>query len=80
MFRSVAADVLYLQRQRTRPVRKQLKKIVKSSSTKSSVGDIITPDNPLNVVVAGGGLAGLLTAISLRNAGMKVTVVEKARS
>jgi len=80
MFRSVAADVLYLQRQRTRPVRKQLKKIVKSRSTKSSVGDIITPDNPLNVVVAGGGLAGLLTAISLRNAGMKVTVVEKARS
>jgi zeaxanthin epoxidase len=82
MFNSTATNVRILQCERMRPVRKrkQLNGIVKSRETDFSEGDIITRDDPLNVVVAGGGLAGLLTAINLRNAGMKVTVVEKAKA
>ena len=39
--------------------------------------DAITDDAPLRVLISGGGLGGLFAAISLRDAGMEVIVVER---
>jgi len=41
------------------------------------VPDAVTADAPLRVLVAGGGLGGLFAAISLRNAGAEVAVIER---
>lgn len=37
----------------------------------------VTPENPLKVIIAGGGVGGLFLAKALQNQGMKVTVLEK---
>jgi len=37
----------------------------------------VTPENPLKVIVAGGGVGGLFLAKALQNQGMQVTVLEK---
>ena len=43
-------------------------------------GRVITPDDPLTVLVAGGGLAGLVVAAACHSKGMKVALFEQASS
>ena len=43
----------------------------------ASTDDAVSADAPLRVLVAGGGLGGLFAAISLRNAGADVVVMER---
>jgi zeaxanthin epoxidase len=43
-------------------------------------GRVVTPDDPLTVIVAGGGLAGLVTAAACHAKGMKVALFEQASS
>jgi len=45
-----------------------------------SGGREVTPDKPLTVLVAGGGLAGLVTAAACHAKGMKVAIFEQASS
>jgi ribulose 1,5-bisphosphate synthetase/thiazole synthase len=37
----------------------------------------ITPENPLKVIIAGGGVGGLFLAKALQKQGIKVTILEK---
>ena len=43
-------------------------------------GRAVTKDDPLTVLVAGGGLAGLVTASACHALGMKVAIFEQASS
>jgi len=43
-------------------------------------GRAVTADDPLTVIVAGGGLAGLVTAAACHSKGMKVAIFEQASS
>ncbi len=47
------------------------------SQTLAMQSTAVTPDNPLRVIVSGGGVGGLFLAKALQNQGMKVTVLEK---
>lgn len=43
-------------------------------------GRAVTKDDPLTVIIAGGGLAGLITAAACHSNGMKVAIFEQASS
>ena len=43
-------------------------------------GRAVTADDPLTVIIAGGGLAGLVTAAACHSKGMKVAIFEQASS
>lgn len=49
-------------------------------STGTASARAVTPEDPLRVIVAGGGLAGLVTAAACRAKGMRVAVFEQASS
>jgi zeaxanthin epoxidase len=51
--------------------------LTETAAERASLPDDVTKDAPLRVLVAGGGLGGLFAAISLRNAGADVVVIER---
>jgi zeaxanthin epoxidase len=61
-------------------LRRNRNKFIHGKKSTAEKNDIISARNPLKVVIAGGGLAGLLAAINFRNAGVEVTVAEKAKT
>jgi hypothetical protein len=51
--------------------------LTETSSSREAVPDDVSPQAPLRVLVAGGGLGGLFAAICLRNVGCDVAVLER---